>query len=260
MSDLGLLWLHVRHNNRAFWRNPAAAFFTLVLPLMFLVMFSLLFGNQRTVVDGRSVSSATFTLSGILTFSVIGACYTSLAIGMTAAREEGFLKRVRGTPVAPWVYMGARLVHSMGIAILLVVVSVTFSAVAYGVRVPTSSAPALLVSLMVGAASFAALGLAVTAAIPNVEAAPAVVNAVIFPLLFSSNVFIPIARPPAWLKLVTGVFPVKPFAAALQRPLFAGPHASGFAPGDLLVLGLWGVVGLALALRFFSWEPRQLPA
>ena len=101
MNAGALIRVHIRAANRAFWRNPASAFFTLALPVMFLVLFSVLFGTKPTTVNGHSVSSATFTLAGIITFSVIGACYTNLAIGVTFAREGGFLKRLRGTPLPP---------------------------------------------------------------------------------------------------------------------------------------------------------------
>ncbi len=119
--------------------------------------------------------------------------------------------------------------------------------------------PALTVSLTVGAACFSSLGLAITAIIPNADASPAIVNAVVFPLLFVSNVFIPIARPPAVLRTITGVFPVGRLAAALQQGFFPGPHSAALPVRQLLVLGAWGVAGLVLALRFFSWEPRQQP-
>jgi ABC-2 type transport system permease protein len=229
MTNVRLLVVHIRSANRAFWRNPASAFFTLALPVMFSVLFSVLFGTKRTDVNGQSVSLATFTLAGILTFSVIGACYTNLAIGVTFAREGGFLKRLRGTPLPPWVYLSARIIHAVAVAGLLVVVSVTFSAVAYGVRIPWRSVPALMVSLSVGAACFSALGLAVTAIIPNADVSPAIVNAVVFPLLFVSNVFIPIANPPAALKTITGLFPVGRLAAALQQAFFPGPHSAALA-------------------------------
>lgn len=260
MRNLRLLMVHVRSTNRAFWRNPASAFFTLALPVMFLVLFSLLFGTKATEVNGRQVSSATFTLAGIVTFSVIGACYTNLAIGVTFAREGGFLKRLRGTPLPPWVYLSARIVHAVAVAAVLTIVSVAFSAVVYGVRIPTDSVPPLAVSLVVGAACFSALGLAITAAIPNADASPAIVNAIVFPLLFVSNVLIPIARPPAWLRTLTGAFPVGRLAAALQQGFFPGPDSSGLPLRPLAVLGAWGVAGLILAVRFFSWEPRHQPA
>ncbi|MFN2609099.1 MAG: ABC transporter permease [Acidimicrobiales bacterium] len=259
MSTLALVGAHVRSANRAFWRNPASAFFTLALPVMFLVLFSVLFGTAPTSVGGRSVSSATFTLAGIDTFSVIGACYTNLAIGVTFAREGGFLKRLRGTPLPPWVYLAARIVHAVAVAGLLVVVSVAFSAVAYGVRVPWDSVPALAVSLAVGAASFSALGLAVTALIPNADASPAIVNAVVFPLLFVSNVFIPIARAPAVLRVITNAFPVGRLAQALHQALFPGPRQAALPTVPLLVLAAWGVAGAVVALKCFSWEPRHQP-
>src|ERR1019366_10822267 len=167
MSKLGLLVVHIRSADRVFWRNPASAFFTLALPVMFLILFSVLFGTKPTGVNGHQVNSATFPLAGIVTFSVIGACYTNLAIGMTFAREGGFLKRLRGTPLPPWVYLTARIIHAVLVAGLLVVIAVAFSALAYGVRIPLASVPPLVVSLVIGAACFSSLGLAVPAIIPN---------------------------------------------------------------------------------------------
>jgi ABC-2 type transport system permease protein len=259
MNNLALLGVHVRSANRAFWRNPASAFFTLGMPVMFLVLFSVLFGNQKATLDGRQVSSATFTLSGIITFSVIGACFTNLAIGVTFAREGGFLKRLRGTPLPPWVYLTARMIHSVLMAGLLVGISVGFSSLFYGVRVPWDSVPALIVSLAAGAACFSCLGLAVTAVIPNADASPAVVNAVVLPLLFVSNVFIPIDKPPAVLGVITGAFPVGRLASALHQAFFPGIHSASLPTHQLAILGAWGAAGLLLALRFFSWEPRQQP-
>ena len=259
MSKLGLLVVHIRSADRVFWRNPASAFFTLALPVMFLILFSVLFGTKPTGVNGHQVNSATFTLAGIVTFSVIGACYTNLAIGMTFAREGGFLKRLRGTPLPPWVYLTARIIHAVLVAGLLVVIAVAFSGFAYGVRIPLASVPPLVVSLVIGAACFSSLGLAVTAIIPNADASPAIVNAAVFPLLFVSNVFIPIAHPPAFLQTLTGIFPVGRFAAALHQAFFPGPHSTDLATHQLVILGIWGVAGLVLALRFFSWEPRHQP-
>lgn len=91
---------------------------------------------------------------------------------------------------------------------------------------------------------------------PNADAAPAVVNAAILPLLFISNVFIPLQDPPAWIDVVGGIFPVRPFADATLASFFA-PTGSGFQGGDLLILAIWGLAGITLAARFFTWEPRS---
>ncbi|MCH8051169.1 MAG: ABC transporter permease, partial [Chloroflexi bacterium] len=108
-----------------------------------------------------------------------------------------------------------------------------------------------------GAATFCALGLALTAVIPSADAAPAITNATILPLLFISNVFIPLQDPPAWLAFVGDVFPLKHFAAALQTAFHPDTTGAGFEWGDLAVIAVWGIVGTGLALRFFSWEPRR---
>jgi ABC-2 type transport system permease protein len=265
MSDLGLALQQVRYSNKAFWRNPAAAFFTIVFPLMFLVIFAVLFGNDVTCVQSsaggrclKEVSTSTFYVASIAAFSIITACYTNLAISVTFYRDAGVLKRVRGTPLPAWTYLFGRIVHSVLVSILLVAICTAFGALFYEVAVPSGTLPELLLALVVGAASFCALGLALTAAIPNADASPAVVNATILPLLFISDVFIPLREDaPAWLALLAKLFPVKHFVEALLASFFPVPGQASFRGGDLLIVGLWGLAGLLLAMRFFSWEPRR---
>jgi ABC-2 type transport system permease protein len=256
MSDVALAVRQVRFTNKAFWRNPASAFFTFAFPLMFLVIFTALFGNDTIKVFGREISTSTFYVSAIGAFSIITATYTNLAISVSFQRDAGILKRVRGTPLPAWAYMFGRIAHAILVAILLVIIIVAFGAVFYNASVPTRTLPAFIVTLIVGAASFCALGLAMTALIPNAEAAPAVVNASILPLLFLSDIFIPIQNPNAWYVQLARFFPVYHFAQAMKAAYFS-PSGSGFRGGDLLVMGIWGVVGLVAAVRFFSWEPRR---
>jgi ABC-2 type transport system permease protein len=143
------------------------------------------------------------------------------------------------------------------VALLLVVIVAAFGAVFYGVPVPWAQLPALLVTLLLGAATFCALGLAVSAFVPNADAAPAVVNAAILPLLFISNVFFPLQNAPEWINVVSEIFPVRHFADAMLRIYDVNTLAAGFSNGDLAVMAIWGVIGLFVAARFFSWEPRH---
>jgi ABC-2 type transport system permease protein len=257
MSDLRRALLQVNYTNKAFWRNPASAFFTLIFPLMFLVIFSVLFGNGRVrVAPGVAVNTATFYVPAIAAFSVITACYTNIAIGLSFARDGGVLKRTRGTPLPAWAFLFGRIVHAVLIAVLLVAICAAFGAVFYHATLPTQTLPAFLLTLVVGAATFCALGIAITAAVPNADASPAVVNGSILPLLFISNVFIPLQNPPAWLNFISNLFPVRHFADALVGSFFA-LSGSGFQGGDLLIIGGWGLAGVLLAARFFSWEPRR---
>ncbi|MDQ2934738.1 MAG: ABC transporter permease [Chloroflexota bacterium] len=246
MSGIGLALRQVRFENRAFWRNPAAAFFTFVFPLMFMVIFNVLIGR------GSSEASRFFT-PAIIVFAVITATYTNLAMSVTIARDEGILKRIRGTPLPAWAYLAGRIVHSVVIALLLVIIVAAFGAIFYRVEVPWTHLPELGLTLVLGAATFCALGLALSAFVPNADAAPAVVNATILPLLFISNVFIPLEGAPAWIDAVSSFFPVRHFADAMLD-VYAG---NGFAWSDLGVMAAWGVAGVLVALRFFSWEPRR---
>jgi ABC-2 type transport system permease protein len=256
MSDLVLALRQVRFTNKAFWRNPASAFFTFAFPLMFLVIFTALFGNDTITAFGKEISTSTFYVSAIAAFSIITATYTNLAISVSFTRDAGILKRARGTPLPSWAYMFGRIGHAILVALLLVIIVAAFGAAFYNADVPGRTLPAFLITLAVGAASFSALGLALTAVIPNADAAPAVVNASILPLLFLSDIFIPIQDPNAWYVTLAKLFPVYHFAQAMKAAYFS-PAGSGFRGGDLLVIGIWGIAGAVLAARFFSWEPRR---
>jgi ABC-2 type transport system permease protein len=256
MNDLTRALRQVVYTNKAFWRNPASAFFTLVFPIMFLVIFSLVFGNQRITIAGVKTTVATFYVPAITAFAVITACYTNIAIGLSFQRDAGVLKRIRGSPLPSWAYMFGRIAHAVLLSLLLVVICAGFGGLFYGAALPTHMLPAFLLTLVVGAATFCALGIAITAAVPNADASPAVVNASVLPLLFISNVFIPLQNAPAWLDTVSKIFPIRHFADALVGSYFS-PTGSGLYCNDLLVLAAWGVAALLIAVRFFSWEPRH---
>ena len=246
MSDLALALRQVRYENRAFWRNPAAAFFTFVFPLLFMVIFNVLFGAD----------AARFFTPAIITFGVVTATYTNLAMTVTIARDDGILKRIRGTPLPPWAFLAGRIGHAIAVALLLVVIVAAFGAIVYDVPVPWDALPAVVIVLVVAAASFSALGLAVSGLIPSADAAPAVVNATILPVLFISNVFIQMENAPAWIDTVSRLLPVRHVADAMLD-LYARGADAGVPWGDIGIVAAWGLLGLVVALRFFRWEPRR---
>jgi ABC-2 type transport system permease protein len=256
MSGVAQALRMIRYTNKGFWRNPANAFFTFAFPLMFLVIFTGLFGNDTITVVGREINVSTFYVSAIAAFSIITATYTNLAINVSFTRDAGVLKRIRGSPLPGWTYMAGRIGHAILVTILLVVIVVTFGALFYDAEVPTRTLPAFLATIAVGAATFSALGLALTSVIPNADASPAIVNASILPLLFLSGIFIPIQDPDAWYVSVAEFFPVYHFAQAMNSAYFS-PTGNGIEGGNLLVIGIWGLAGVILAVRFFSWEPRR---
>ncbi|HEV3291778.1 MAG TPA: ABC transporter permease [Streptosporangiaceae bacterium] len=254
MSVVTMTASQIRYVNKSFWRNPASAFFTFAFPLMFLVIFTALLGHYTIQIGTRTVNSATYYVASMATFAVITACYNNIAIQLSFQRDQGVLKRTNGTPLPGSAFLGARILHALLVSVLLVAITAAFGRAFYSASIPTGlTLLRFLVVLVVGAATFCALGLAVTAAIPNAEASPAIVNATILPLLFLSGIFIPFGNnTPSWILWIARVFPIKHFADGMQ----AGFLGTAFHWSDTLIVAIWGLAGLLLAVRFFSWEPR----
>ena len=257
MKAILLTLRQVKYENRVFWRNPVAAFFTFVFPLMFLVIFNLLFGTRDLESPHGVISISTFYVPAILVLSVVTACYTNIAMGITFARDEGSLKRVRGTPLPASALLMGKVIHSVLVALLLVAIVTAAGVLFYNVDPPTNTSPAFLVSLVLAAATFCALGLAVTSIIPNADAAPAVVQASILPLMFISDVFIPLRDAPAWLTTFADIFPIRHFSTTMHTAFSPFESGLGFEPLHLGVMALWMVAGMAVAVRYFRWEPRR---
>jgi ABC-2 type transport system permease protein len=257
MNDALLVLRQVRYENRWFWRNPPAAFFTFVFPLLFLVLFTVIFGDNRILVPGGTTTEATFYVPAIAALSVITACYTNIAMTICYTRDDGILKRIKGTPLPVWAYIVARVLHAVLVGLLLVFIVVAFGYVFYDVTIPTNTMLAFVVTIMVGSAAFAMLGLAITVVIPNAEAAPAIVNFTVLPLFFISDVFINLDGPPRWVEGLASFFPVIHFSKAMQTAFNPYETSAGFEWTHLAVIAAWGVVGFIVALRWFSWEPRK---
>jgi ABC-2 type transport system permease protein len=258
VNDVALTARQVRYTNTAFWRNPQAAFFTFAFPLMFLVIFTSLLGSGTVDFNGYAFNQSTYYVAGMSAFAIITACYTNLAISVTFQRDAGILKRTRGTPLPGYDYLAARVIHAILMAFVLVAICSAFGAIFYDATIPTGSQLLeTIVVVLVGAGSFAALGLAITSVIPNAEAAPPVVNATILPLLFISGVFFPVGdNAPQWVDVVGRIFPVRHLIDAYLGAYY-GPPIFTFSWRDVLVVGLWGIAGIVFAARRFSWEPRR---
>jgi len=254
MSALRMTLSQIRYVNKAYWRNPSSAFFTFAFPLMFLVIFTALLGRYKVHIGTHTVKTSTYYVAAMASFAVITACFNSIAIGITFQRDSGVLKRINGTPLPSAAFLGARVVHAVLMALLLVAVTAVFGHTFYGADIPAGvTLVRFLVMLVVGAAAFCALGLAITAAIPNSEAAAPIVNACILPVLFLSGIFIAFDNnTPSWILWVARIFPVRHFAVGMQ----AGFLGTTFHWSDVLVVAAWGTAALLIAIRSFTWEPR----
>jgi ABC-2 type transport system permease protein len=255
MSGVALLVHQFRFDQKIFWRNPASVFFTAVFPLLFLFIFATFFKNAE--IEGLDVDGATYYVPAIVALSVISATTVKLAMNLSSEREAGMLKRLRGTPLPPAVFVAGRVGNSLVISLILVVLLSVIGALFYGVSIPTETMPAVVVTLAVGAASFSCLGFALAAVIPSEDAAPAVTNALVFPLYFISGVFVPADEIPDGILHFADIFPIRHFFEAFFTAWDPNTTGAGFELWDLAIVAAWGVLGLLIAVRFFRWEPRR---
>jgi ABC-2 type transport system permease protein len=244
-----------RYDQKTFWRDPAAVFFTVLLPLIFLFIFATIFGNEE-IEELGGVKTTTYYVPAILALAVISATFVSPAISLTENRESGVLKRLRGTPLPSSVFIAGRVGNALVISLLMAVIVTAIGKLVYDVSVPSTTMPAVLVTLAVGAASFACLGFAITVIIPSENAAPAITNAISLPLYFISGIFIPESEIPDGVLQVADFFPFRHFFEAFFNAFDPATSGAGFEFGNLAVVAAWGLAGLIVAALFFRWTPH----
>jgi len=251
---MSMVWHQLRYDQKIFWRNPAAVFFTVLFPIVLLLIFATVFGDQTIDVAG-GIEITTYYVPAIITLAVVSATMQTLAMSLVIAREEGRLKRARGTPMPAWVFIAGRVGNSIVVAALMLALVALLGKLLYGVPIPWERAPELFVVLVVGAASFCCLGIALTAAIPSQDAAAPIANVILLPLYFLSGVFIPDDELPSGVIDFANHFPIRPFFQSFFDAYVLG-SAQTIAWDHLAVVAIWGVGGLLLAVRFFRWSPR----
>jgi ABC-2 type transport system permease protein len=249
MRSLALIARQVRYEQKIYWRSPSSAMFTFAFPLLLLVIFESINQGRRL----GEISYNQYYVPGIVAFGVISACYTNLAIGLCFRRDAGVLKRIRGTPLPPWIFMAGNIGSSLVVSAILTALTTAAGVAFYGVTAPERFGT-LALTLAVGAFCFCSLGLAITALIPVATAAPAIVNGLLFPILFVSGTFFPVERA-SWLGLVGAIFPVRHFEQAVFLAFDPAASGPGLDARPLLVMLAWGAGAAMVAIRGFRWEP-----
>src|SRR3954453_11909914 len=246
-DPVALTWRQYRLERRLFWRNPSAAFFNFLLPLLFLAFFGAIFsGNQ---------SDLNVIVPGIAGMAVLSTTFSALAFNLTFLRESGVLKRIRGTPLPTGAYLGGVAANAVTNTIIQVTIILVAGKVFFdvnGLKDPVE----LVVFVSLGVVCFASLGVAFSHAIPNFDSAPAYVNAVFLPVIFISGVFYDANNAPGFLKQIAEILPLKHLIDGLNGAMVDGtglPHHTG----ALAVLLAWAIFGVAFAIRGFSWEAKR---
>ncbi len=242
----------VRLSQRSFWRNPESAFFNFAMPLGVLLIFGATTTNA-TVPGRTGVRVLTLFVPGILAFAIVVVAYGNLAATIALQRSEGVLKRLRATPLNPAVYLGGQIISVVATALLIAAVTITTGGLAFGVLPRAAAIPQLVLILTLGVACFAALGLAVSAAINTADSAGAITNGTYLPLAMVSGMFSPTLHLPRGFDLIISAFPLKALADGLRSAY--DPAAHGLPVNSGAVLGAWALAACWIAHRHFRWEP-----
>jgi ABC-2 type transport system permease protein len=254
---LALTVRQFRYDLLAFARNSQARFFTLALPVAFLLIFATVFRDKTVPLPGGVIHTSVYYVPGIIALGIIQAAVSNLAISVTAQRENGILKRRRATPISAGVLVTARALTAVTVSLVMTGVLAAIGWFAYSAHIPSGHIAALVVTVLVGAAGFAALGFALTTVIRGADSAQPVIAAITLPLYFISGIFLATTLLPNWLLNVASVFPVRPFQQALLAAYNPHSAGAGFAGHDLLVIAAWGIAGLLVAVRRFRWTPQS---
>ena len=243
--DLALAGWQVRYTQRSFWRNRRAAFFSLVFPLLFLLVFGTLTGDQP--LDSRGgLPLIDFYVPGIITYAIMLIGFNTTAMTFAALREEGILKRIRMTPLPTWAYVAGTVGSTVAVMATSVGIMLAVGIGLFGAHLRLETVPGLLVTLLLGGACLTTLGVAASRVVGKPENGMGILMVVTLPLIFVSDIYFPLDDPPAWVATLASAFPLKPLTHGLGAAFGPAAAAPGLSGGDLAVLAAWTVVGCAL--------------
>ncbi|MEA2319259.1 MAG: type transport system permease protein [Solirubrobacteraceae bacterium] len=242
-----LAWHQYRLERRMFWRNPTAAFFNFFFPLLFLALFGAIFGGDQKTLN--------VIVPGIAGMSLMSTTFTALAMNMTFLREQGVLKRMRGTPLPSGSYLAGIAANAVTNAAIQIAIVILAGRVFFGIGWPKDFLE-MIVFVVAGVVCLASLGVAYSHVIPNFDAAPAYVNIVFLPVIFISGVFFDVNNTPAFLRDIAQALPLTHVIEGLSAAMVSGKSLSDNLSA-LAVVAVWAAGGIFLAVRGFSWESRR---
>jgi ABC-2 type transport system permease protein len=245
------LFLHeLRNQQLVFWRSKEAALFIFLFPLLLFLLLGSVYSGK---IYGLPAPQA--LLAGMLGYGCANTAFAGLAIQLVVRRELGILKRLRATPLSATTYITATLASTLIVFLLQAIGLFVLGRILYGTPFPHAFG-SLVLALVIGAAVFAALGVATASLIRSAEGSSAVVNFILLPMAFLTGSFGPTHRYPSFLRAIGDVLPLKYFIDIVNS-VYLRSHALWTKPGALGVLAAWGATGLVVAALKFRWEPRE---
>ena len=242
----------LRGEMQLYSRSRELAFFTFMLPLIFYVLLGSVYGSGDTI---NGYPGADYLLTGMIGYGLIATGFAGLAIVLVIRRENGVLKRLRATPLPAWMYIAAVLLTDIIAFALMSACLIALAIILFGASFPKAPA-SLVVTIVLGGACFAALGVAITGFIRRAEGASAVINAIYLPVAFISGAFFSQQHFPEVLQRVANVLPLTYFIDLVGDVMLKGTPIWD-EPKDVAVIAAWGIAGALISLRYFRWVPRE---
>ena len=245
------IFLHeLRYQQLVFWRSKEAAVFIFIFPLLLFVLLG-------SVYTGKiyGVPAAQALLAGLLGYGCANTAFAGLAIQLVIRREAGILKRLRATPLSSVTYILATLTSTLIVFVLQVIALFVLGRILYSTPIPYALG-SLALAIVIGAAVFAALGVATSSLIRSAEGSSAVVNFILLPSAFLTGAFGPTRHYPAFLRAIGDVLPLKYFVDIVNA-VYLHKHALWTKGAALGVLAAWGATALVVAAFKFRWEPTE---
>jgi ABC-2 type transport system permease protein len=244
---------------KEFFRQREAVVFTLMLPVLLLVVFGAVLDYDL----GNGVSFIQYFIAGIIAAGVLGASLQNMAISIATERSDGTLKSLAGTPMPKSAYFVGKVVQVLAVTVAIIVILLAIGALFYGVDLPSGGdwlTFAWVIAL--GSASCTLLGISLSSLAKNGRSASATVTPFALLLQFISGVFFQFSAIPPWMQTVAAFFPLKWMAQGLRSVFLPDSMAAVEPAGSwelgrtALVLAVWCVVGLVLCVATFRWQER----
>jgi ABC-2 type transport system permease protein len=260
---VSLCWARTIVELKQFFRLPDAVFFSFLLPVLFVVIFSSVFDENIEGPPGvEPVPFPQYFAAGMIAAGIMATSFTTLATTIANEQHNGTLKRLGGTPLPKTAYFVGKVMLALVTSVLQTAIILGIGIAFYEMSLPSDvGLLALFAAVFVlGVAACSMMGIAFTWVIRNANSAAAVVQPPYLVLQFISGVFFPYSEVPAFLKAVASIFPLKWMAQGFRQALLPDWVAVDDYGGSwqtewvIVMLIVWTVVPLLVARRTFRWD------
>jgi len=256
-------WSRIGIELKQLFRDREAAVFTLALPMILMIVFGSVFGNQQ-LSDGSDITFAQYFVAGMIASGIVYTSFQNLAIGIPQERDEGTLKRLEGTPMPKGAYFIGKVGQVCVVYVIQLFLLMAIGIALFGVEVPSTPAKwgALVWLSVLGLTTWTLLGLAFSSVPKSGKGASAIVTPVILVLQFSSGVFFLYSQLPTWMQQFAALFPLKWLTQGMRYVFLPEGAAAAEVAGSFemervaMVLLVWTVLSAMLAWGFFRWRRR----